>query len=62
MKRRITEETVTIYREKGMADGKQMRVKESMERGMTSGTMDMFKGRRRRSIGGRVTTVISRRK
>ena len=45
-----------------MMDGKEKRVEESMERGKMSGTMDMDEGKRRRSIRGQVTTVISRRK
>ena len=53
---------VTIYREKGMADGNQMKAEESMKRGTMSGIIDTHEGRRRRSIGGRVTAVIGRRK
>ena len=53
---------VKIYRERGMTDGKQMRAEESMGKGTMSGTIDMDEGRRRRSIRGRVTNVIRRRK
>ena len=56
------EEKVTINREKGMADGKQMIAQESMERGMMNGTMELVERRRRSIIGGRVLAAIDRRR
>ena len=53
---------VITWGEKGMTEGKDKRVEESMERGTMSGTMDMDEVKRRRSIRRSVTTVIGRRK